>query len=143
MGWTDGRNKEKWTNLAIKEVAPRVRGGFLTERFKVPKTGHRLKVDGDVAKSDSWIKTSGTSWCWQSFRTCWGTETQAVATLMGRGVRADICEAKQSSHGTRDEVVSCPGNFYLVIQSIDGSSNHAQQRRSREASLRSTTQTGD
>jgi len=41
----DDINKGKWTDLAIKEVAPRVRRGFLAKRFKIPKTGHRLRVD--------------------------------------------------------------------------------------------------
>jgi hypothetical protein len=48
----DNRNKGKWTNLAIKEIAPRVRRGFLAKRFKIPQTSHRLRVDCDVAKSD-------------------------------------------------------------------------------------------
>ena len=46
------RNKGKWTDLAIKEIAPRIRRSFLAKRFKIPKAGHRLSLDCDVAKSD-------------------------------------------------------------------------------------------
>jgi len=38
--------------LAIKEIAPRVRGGFPAERLKVPKTGHLSRMDCAVAASD-------------------------------------------------------------------------------------------
>ena len=63
MWWIDDRNKGKGANLAIKEVAPRIRGDFLAKRFKVPKTGHRLRVDCDVAKGDRLDNNSRTSWC--------------------------------------------------------------------------------
>ena len=39
-------------NLAIKEVAPRVRGSVSTEGLKVAETGHLSRLDCSVAESD-------------------------------------------------------------------------------------------
>ena len=54
MGEWGGSTTEekKGKDLAIKEIAPGVRGSVPAERLKVSKTGHRLRVDWAVAESD-------------------------------------------------------------------------------------------
>jgi hypothetical protein len=57
LEWIYDRGRGKGTDLAVKKIAPRVRRGFVAERFKIPKTGHRLEEIGASQRATGWIKT--------------------------------------------------------------------------------------
>jgi hypothetical protein len=88
--------------LAIKEIAPRVRGSVPAERLKVSKTGHRLRVDWAVAESDRLDKNRADKLVLvlvpvlDARRGGLVGWTQAETTLMGRGVRADTLQYNES-----------------------------------------------
>jgi hypothetical protein len=104
--WEDTDDR-KWTDLAIKEIAPRVRRGFLAKRFEIPKTGHRLRVDWEVAKTDRLNENRQNKVVLVVV-----PDVLVVVGLRHRlrrdwwAVESELISGKRnkSSHGTRDEV---------------------------------------
>lgn len=97
FSWVNGvdrrRTKNRGKHLAIKKIAPRVRGSVSTEGFKVAETGHLFSLEGSVAEGDRLDKTR---------------LDRAVVVVVpdegdGRGLeRATVghLRSEESSHGT-------------------------------------------
>ena len=64
--------KEEGKDLAIKEIAPRVRRGVPAERLKVPKTGHLSRLDCTVAEGDR-LDRNGQDKLVVVPNVCWGS----------------------------------------------------------------------